>query len=457
MGNRQPNTRLRLLLDETGWTYGQFARRVNAVGTETGTPLRYDESAVSHWLNGTMPRKAVRQCVLEALARKLARNVTHTDAGFPAPCGPAVARGDTVDSLIELGRLDLDIGRRRALAATAYSVAALAVPGATWWTSQAANAASRDPKSKIKVGRRDLQAVRDMASMFSRIDQRHGGGHARTAVVQYLTSDVSSYLHGRFSDDSIRRDMLSVASELTYLVGWMAFDNAEHALAQRFFTTAVTLAAEAEDAPMAAHVLRAMAHQAVDLGHPRQALDLATASVDGDRYGLATPRERALLGVVHARALAASKQPKAAASALIRAGDDLSAATSGDDEPGRVFFFSEASLAHETACTLRDLGDLDGSRREFHRSVRTRKSASFTRTHAVTLGYLGSVQARQGAIEEACATWSQALDAMEGIHSARARRTATDMRRSLVPVRNRGIAAVTELDRRAATYLAESA
>jgi hypothetical protein len=233
----------------------------------------------------------------------------------------------------------------------------------------------------------------------------------------------------------------------------MAFDNAEHRVAQNYFAVALKLAAEANDAPMAGHVLRAMAHQAIDLGHRQQAVDLATASMDGRRYTLASPRERALFGVVYARSLAASGQKQAAAAALVRAEDDLAAAEPGDDEPSRVFFFAEASLAHETACTLRDLADLPGAIREFRRSVRTRKAATFTRTHAVTLGYLGAVQARLGGIEEACATWSSALDAMDGIRSGRTRQVAADMRSVLSPLRRRGLRSVADLDARAATYL----
>jgi hypothetical protein len=251
--------------------------------------------------------------------------------------------------------------------------------------------------------------------------------------------------------------MFSAASELAYLCGWMAFDNAEHALAQRYLAVAVKLAAEADDPPMAGHVLRAMAHQAVDLGHPGHALDLAAARINGERYTLACPRERALLGVVHARALAATGQRQAAATALIRAEDDLAAAEPGADEPGRVFFFGEASLAHETACALRDIGDVPGSVREFHRSVRTRRAAAFTRTHAVTLGYLGAVQARQGAVEEACATWSSALDAMDGVRSARARQTAVEMRSVLSSFRRRGIRVAMDLDTRVSSYLAGTA
>ena len=347
----------------------------------------------------------------------------------------------------------VDMERRRVLAAAAYSVAAFVVPDELWWTQMAARGTTRATASARGVGRGDVETVREMASNFSRVDQRRGGGHARTALVQYLTSDVATYLRGSYLDERVRKDMFSAASELAYLSGWMAFDNAEHTIAQHYFSVAVKLAAEADDPPMAGHVLRAMAHQAVDSGHVRQGLALAAAPMEGKRYRMASPRERALFGVVYARALGAAGQNSAAAEALITAEDDLASATAGDDEPARVFFFGEASLAHETACTLRDTGDLSGAVEEFRRSVRTRKATTFTRTHAVTLGYLGDVHARRGEIDQACSTWSAALDAMDGIQSARARQTVVDMRATLSAFRYSGVPATVELDARARAYL----
>ncbi|MFF1956152.1 hypothetical protein ACFVWX_04025 [Streptomyces sp. NPDC058220] len=112
-------------------------------------------------------------------------------------------------------------------------------------------------------------------------------------------------------------------------------------------------------------------------------------------------------------------------------------------------------MAHETACALRDLGDHQRAVKEFRRSVRTR-GAAFRRTHAVTLGYMGATQTAQGGVEEACATWTSVLDAMEdGIYSGRARQRVVDMRHLLSPYRKRGIPAVGVLDARAATYLAQ--
>lgn len=457
MAGRQPNRLLADAIAQAGWTYDAFARAVRTVAAENGESIQTNKSAVAHWVSGTRPSGPVSAFICEALSRRLGRAVTCGEAGFSY--GPFVSstaanwHSDAVTSLADLGRLDVDLERRNLLAGSAYAVAALALPRGDWWERTVQRVQRESVGSGYIAGQGDVDAVRETTSFFSQMDQRHGGGHGRRALVLYLQSDVCTYLGGRFTNDQVRRDMLSAAAELAYLAGWTAFDNAQHALAQPYYTNAVKLAAMADDPPMAAHVLRAMAHQALELDHPQEALRLAAASLEGKRYTLATPREKALLGVVHARALAATGDRKAAAAALIRAEDDLAHAGPGDEDPHRVFFFGEAGLAHETARTLALLGDTKRAVAEFRRSVRTRNGTAFRRTHAVTLGLLGSVHAAGGAIEEACATWTRALDSMDGIHSGRTRQTVVDMRRALSPFRRRSVRLVSELDTRAADYL----
>jgi hypothetical protein len=456
---RHGNTRLAALINEAGVSHAQLARAFVRVALENGARefVNVGRSHVSHWVAGSRPSGRAPQFLAEALSRQLGRMITLDEIGLAvgssSPHGVAYWRVDAMVELADLGRVDVDQDRRRILEAAAYSVAVFALPPAAWWHDMAAGRRPSIGTSRV-VGTADVEAVQEMIMIFSRLDQRRGGGHARTAVVQYLASDVAGYLRGTFTDDSQRRAMFTAAGELAYLSGWMAFDSGEHAIAQRHFTLAVKLAAEADDAPLAGHILRAMAHQALDLGHSKLALDLASASVDGSRYTAASPRERALLCVVHARTLAANGDRRAAATALVNAETDLAAACDATDEPSRVFFFGEASLAHETACTLRDVGDLRGAVREFHRSVRTRKAALFARTHAVTLGYLGAVHARQGELDEACATWSTALDAMEGVRSGRTRQVALDIRATLAPVQRRLGRRFADIDQRAASYLA---
>ncbi|MFD4434115.1 hypothetical protein, partial [Nocardia sp. NPDC058497] len=268
-----------------------------------------------------------------------------------------------------------------------------------------------------------------------------------------LSGEVVAFLNGTYTDDEVRRTMFSAAAEMAYLAGWMAFDNDEHSAAQRYFTTATKLAAEAHDAPLTGHILRAMAHQAIDLGHPEEGLALAEASVAGPRYSSATLREKALLKVVHAKALSAAGRPSEAAKAALVAEQDLAAASSAIPEPSRVFFFTEASLAHETACALSDSGDLRGAAAQFDRSVRKRKAQAFARTHAVTLGYLGAVQARQGDLEIACATWKSALSSMGQVQSGRTRAVARGIRAAVSPHLGSAVVGFAEVDAQSSEYL----
>ncbi|MDT3398414.1 Tat pathway signal protein [Streptomyces sp. B1866] len=460
---RQRNTRLEAVIGETGLSYTQVANAVVRVARESGIRglERVSQPHVSHWVAGIAPSGHTPRVLCEVLTRRLGRTVAPEDIGL----APLSVRSvdvldwftDTLTGLAAVGRADLDAQRRQAVSAGLYTVAASAVPTGVWWRWMAEQGSTREAREGRRIGRRELASVQEMVSFFARSDEQHGGGHARSAVAAYLTTDLTRYLSGSFSDDSVRRDMFTSASKLTYLAGWMAFDNGEHSIAQQYYFSALKLAAEADNPTMTGHVLRGMAFQAVDLGHGKQARDLASAAVEGKRYALACPQEKALLSAQYARSLAAAGQKRAAAKELVRAQEDLAGAESGETAPGQLFSFGETSLAYQAACTLRDSGDLAGALREFRHSARTRNAKAFPRIHAVTLGQLGSLQVRQGNVEEACSTWSQALDTMDGIRSARTRQTAQDMRAALASFRSRGVRTAIALDNRAAAYLAASA
>lgn len=458
---RTRNEKLAAVIKETGWSQHQLTTHVARVAGEHGTDelTSVSRSRISMWIQGSRPSDSAVRILCETLSRRLGRIVTPTQLGF-APIVRADPTGhgewdvdvDSVAALVDLGDAHMDMNRRQALKTSAYSLAGGALPPHQWWNEVFERAQARKAVSRLTVTPAHVDGVREAMRFYSRQDQRLGGNAGRDALLAYIRSDVASYMSAVFPNEQVRRNFVTAAAELVYLAGWMAFDSSEHANAKRAFDLALWLSAEAGDAPLAGHILRAAAHQVVDLGHPTRAIELADGSVHGPRYSLASPREKALLGVVHARALAADQQKAAALAALRRAEDDLRNAD-GTEEPGRVFFFAEASLAHETACTLRDLGDLKGAETEFQRSVRTRALPIAARTHAVTLGYLGDVQVRQGHLDRACATWSTALDTMTGIQSGRVRDTVVRMRRALSPVRRRGGSTAAELDERARQML----
>ncbi|WP_037845831.1 hypothetical protein [Streptomyces sp. NRRL F-2747] len=460
---RERNTLLEGVLRQLSWSQATTARHLQRVAAEVGADdlKAVSASHVNQWVRGSHPEPPATRILCEALSRGLSSRGTHrvvtaADIGLKDPdekAGSATRDSDSIAQLVDLGGTDLDLERRRTLKGAAFSLAGMFLPSDRWWQNTVTAAQSRKPSDAWQVGPDDVAAVREMTQLLSQREQRRGGQDGRSALVAYLRTDVAGYLGGRFPDQHTRQEMFTAAGELAYLAGWTAFDSSEHALAQKWLDVALRLSAEADDAPLAGHILRAQAHQTLDLGHPTQALRLAEASVAHRRYTDASPRERSLLGVVHARSLAAAGHKQQAIAALLRAEDDLRHAEDGDGEPARVFFFSEASLAHETARTLQGLGDLLGAEREFERSVRTRRAQPFARTHAVTLGLLGAVQIQRGAVDAACATWSQALDTMQGVQSGRALDTVVQMRRSLSPYRGRGGTALAQLDDRARTVI----
>ncbi|WP_033355210.1 hypothetical protein [Kitasatospora aureofaciens] len=452
----QRNTRLEGLITELRWSQSGLAAAVRHVAAEMDASafLTITQPAVSHWVRGGTPSGEGPDIVCEALTRKAGRRVTREDAGFPPPKENTHQTQPEQDSdpLTVLAHLREDmpgtIGRRTIL----YSTLAATVPGQGWWDHRRERARQRAPLTTLTVTTAHVEALRDAAAYHSRQDQRLGGRAGRGALRYFLSTDVAAYLSGRPATEAVRLALLSAAGHLAYLDGWTSFDAGEQGDAQRGFGLALTLAAEAGDAALAGHILRAQAHQALDLGHRAAALRYADASVDGPRYSAAVPRERALLGVVHGRALAAAGRKQDAMAALRRAERDLGAADTARNEPDRVEFFAEASLAHETGLALRALGDLKGAEEQLQHSARTR-AASSARTHAVTLGLLGGVQAQRGHIDEACDTWNTALEAMAGIQSGRTRDIVLSMRSALSPIRARGGHVAAALDARAREVL----
>ncbi|MDX2964400.1 hypothetical protein [Streptomyces acidiscabies] len=456
---RVRNIALAALLREAHWSQAQAAAAVARVAVESGAAelKAISRSHIAMWVQGTKPSGQAPHILRETLSRRLGRRLTLADLGLEAgPTGPASSSpdwsADPVTGLAQLGSDDLDMHRRKLLATAAYSAAGLTLPVASWWAAAPAAAASRQAVSFRLVTQADIDDVRKLTAFYSARDQQRGGAAGRSALAGHLRDEAVPLLGSRYRTQQHRRDTYSAVAEMTYLAGWMAFDASEHRTAQRYLTLAARLAAEAGDGPLGGHILRALAHQAVDLGHPRRALDLADASMSRTHYGQATSREKALIAIVHARALAADGDRLSTLAAISRAERNLARADN-DDAPGRVGFFQEASLSHETACALRDLGHPLDAEAHFQHSVATRRRQQYARTHSVTLGYLGAVQVQQGHLDEACGTWGQALDAMAGVQSGRARDVIVRMRGDLSPVRQRGGRHVAELDRRAREML----
>ncbi|BCL31505.1 tetratricopeptide repeat protein [Streptomyces aurantiacus] len=422
MAKREPNTALGRLLAESRWTYRQFARAVNRVGTETGAPLRYDESAVSHWLGGTVPRGPVRGCLLEALSRRLGRPVTHTEAGLPVPRDHSATSRDTVEGLIDLGRQDMDPSRRGVLGAGLFSVA-LTIPG---WPDVIGRAEAVQSGRASRIGHNDVNMVIAMTERVSELDDQFGGRHARPMAASFMVNTVAACLGADASED-VRRAMLSAASDLLYLTGYMAVDEGLHGLAQRYYVKALEVAGAAEDHLTYCTTLRGMSVQAVDLRHGAKAVELAdAAAVASPKAG---PRMLAFLIGQQAHA-SAQVGDRTTALRHIR---EAEAAMDRAESRGKAFgSYDPSSLSYHVSQVRYELGDSHGAVEAMQRADELRPGV-YRRTRVHRRGLLAERQLEIGHLEAACATWQLALDDYPMVQSGRADDRVRTMFRLLRP------------------------
>jgi tetratricopeptide (TPR) repeat protein len=410
------------LLTEMGWTEQQLARAVNATGAETGLTLRYDRSAVSHWLAGRRPWGPVPALVAETLSRRLGRPVTLADAGLSVQEPVTEQRSeDAIDMLVQLAAFSGE--RRRLLTNGAYSLAALSVPA---W------AQVRDP---VQVRRADqdrlvparVDAAEQMMSLFADADANFGGGRARAPLAAYLAYDVAPCLSATASKP-LRARMLTVATQLTYLCAFMCFDDDQHALAQRYYRAALDLAVQNADPAAYAIGLRALSVQARELGHHRPALQLAEVAASTGRRQFPPERQAFFLGQV-AVATAADGDRRGALEALGAAERLLSRASSASFGMGS---YHTASLAHQQAAVCDLLGDRRGAIDAMSVSVRHRPPGE-RRSRAITTAWLAELQLAHGHLDEAVATWQSFLDDYPHLRSGRATAAFKRLRSMLRP------------------------
>lgn len=424
---RVPNVLLRELLAEAGWTGDALARAVNTVGAEAGMSLRYGRSAVAHWLTGMRPRPPVPELVAEAFSRKLHRSVTVSATGMARSRPSEPPRdADVVTRLV--APQEVGAGGAAPLADRAYHLADLKVPS---WTDVAAarQGTSWDAEPVEKVERWHVRSAAGMVGLFSDADFAFGGGHARLELTRYLAATIAPWLRAP-ATPAVRRDLLMTAARLTYLCGFMYFDDELHGAAQHYYLTNLRLAAESGDSTGYAVTLRALSGQARLLGHHQEAVYLAEAAVHA--AASAGPQTAAFLFGQLAVAHAAAGNRQDAVRHLLTAERHLDRV---HDAPEPVGGCHVASLAHQQAAVRAKLGDRSGAIHALTISVHHRPPSE-RRSRAITLARLAELQLDNGDLEAACGTWQRFLEDYPHLRSRRVNRALTTMRARLRPHQN---------------------
>ncbi|RLV09106.1 transcriptional regulator [Streptomyces griseocarneus] len=404
----EPNSGLERLYRETGWTMRQFAQAVNRLGTERGTPLKYREPSVHQWLQGHLPKADVRPLVLEALARRLRRPVTHAEVGFLGGSGEPDSRAGTVEGIVDLGRQDMDPSRRGVLGAALFSVA-LTVPD---WQDVVGRMENVQTGSALRIGMPDVETVIAMTERLSELDDQFGGRHARPMAAAFLVNTVAPYLKAE-APEHVRKAMMSAASDLCYLTGYMAVDEGLEGLAQQYYMKALELAGASEDHLTYCTTLRGMSLQAVDLGHGDEALRLANAAAAASPN--AGPRMRAFLAGQQAHAAAQTGDRSSALMYLKEAEVAMEKAESREKAFGS---YDPSSLHYHISHVCHELGDLPGAVKAMQESDRLCYDI-YRRSRVKERATIAEFQMELGHLEAACHTWQQALDEYPLLQSGR--------------------------------------
>ena len=208
----------------------------------------------------------------------------------------------------------------------------------------------RDNPRPISQG--DVARLVSMRQHLKAIDNAHGGGAALPMADGYLRCEVLPLLNGSLGDP-MSRALIAVVAQFQHDVGWMAYDVGQQPLATQYFHSALRFAHAAGNRLLGGRILAAMSHQAIHLGHPRQAIDFAQAARNITRQ-MATPRTVAMLAAMEACAHAAAGDAQQSWHALGDAAEALPLVVDRS-EPEWLDFDEGGYLGH-AARAYRDLG-----------------------------------------------------------------------------------------------------
>ena len=344
------NEQIRQCRLRRGLTQEEFAHELARVAWEQlHERVGVDSAMVSKWERGTkQPSRRYQRLLRHLLGDSSAAGPVLDGQGDGVGLDYARTVPHALNTVEELGRADME--RRAFLRNSLFAIGASIAPSRDWLVATIEDATA----PAARVSSTQVDAIRRTFGIFQEMDVMRGGGHARRQLADYVTTVVTPLLRENDASTATGQALYEAGAEQLYLLGWMAYDDGEHSLAQRYLVQALRLAQEARRPELGAHVLAGLSDQATLTGHPDQALQLARAG----RAGLAGTNSDACLAdlwALQARAQAALGDGTAAARSVAQS-ERHAAAIDLDDEPEWARFIDVAYLNGEYAHAFRDLG-----------------------------------------------------------------------------------------------------
>ncbi|CRK55216.1 transcriptional regulator [Alloactinosynnema sp. L-07] len=422
----QPNLALTRLVEASGAAKKSLAFRLNQLAETAGLKTHYTHTSWTNWMKrGMRPAQAVRPLIAQVLEERLGRPVSLAeidldhDPGVDSSVGLEFPRelGTAVQVATRFwSQVDHRDNRVPGVAVVNYNT-----PVRRWLALPVDDtAASRSPAAFRRVGKADVVELLETAEQARQWDSRYGGGNWRSSQLTVcLKERAAPLLHGSYSD-AVGRRLFTATAQLARLAGWTAFDNGDHATAQRHYIQALRQARAAGDVQLGGYVLTCMALQCSLGGFHDDAIDMADSAFHRVG-GHATPRVKGFFKLIEARIWARSGNARMADGALATAERLLDAASSrtGDD-PAWIDFFDEHRLASDAVEIHRDLGRPREAQR--WNELAAMPTDTFARAYAIRQSVLGStyLQEYQPDLEHALDHGHRAVSALAVVSSARA-------------------------------------
>lgn len=385
------NEVLSALLDELGWSPKALARKLNRV-FGAGTVA---ETAPYHWRDaGGVPRSPLPAMTAHVLSHELGRPVSveqlwqgrALDAPLLLPADANLEHPWTVkglDQIVEDWVLGGLVDRRRFLAISGAGLLA----AVSQYLDGMAGRGTFTPRITDREGSDPLVAqVEQNLPLLQLLDDANGGARHLPYVGAQFRAVGLLLREGGFSQDATAR-LIRAFAEIGQLAGWMAFDSANHGLAQRYFVTALRAAHQVNDRELCAHILADMSFQAASRHHAEDAITLGEAARRASEAGTASVRASVLSRLAHGYAAAGHSADFERTSWLAR---ELIETRAGYEvEPRWMYFLTPNHLECQTGYSMINLGRSafrEGQRSTGRRFMRRGQDLLETGAHMVSNG-----------------------------------------------------------------------
>lgn len=396
------NAHLEMLISESGMSHKRLAHRLNEICAANNVAVAYTHTSVANWCRrGMCPRWPVPQMLCVVLMERLGRPVVLADIGMTdeghedQDVGLAFPRNQQA-ALAAMASYWSVLNRRTFLSSAPFTATAFTEPFTRWLVSPTEGITQGSGAQR--VGRAEIEELREMAESARRWDSRFGGTTWKSqSITAYLDKRVAPLLTARYTD-TIGRELFSVTAEMARLAGWTAFDAGQHQAAQRHYVQALRLAKASSDVNLGAYVLTTMAMQAMMRGFTSQAIDMAQGAYT--RVPSSDPRIRGFAKLIEARAHAREGDGPSASRCLALAEQlqEQGAAEQGNADLAWIEFFSRQRIVTDATEIFRDLGNPQATF-AWH-AMGAMPGDAYARSRGIRLSVLASAHAQRGELDE---------------------------------------------------------